>query len=169
MQINKIFHFFSIKWNFQMAYQNTKGFCEINSTDAATDSRRFGLQFSSRSLEKARIQPPLYGLEEAYKRYHLVHPARIIHYRYLLKCEDVFQTFSELIWSSSAVYQIAVDEGVTRRRTSNWKRHERSFLICHLQMNRCPEKGKLENRMANLSSILIEYLINLRQFRISKI
>lgn len=68
---------------------------KIGST--ATGLERFGLQFSPHSLGKARIQPPLYGLEEAYKRYHLVHSARIIHYQYLLKCEDVFQTFSELI------------------------------------------------------------------------
>lgn len=64
------------------------------------------LAFSSpHSFQKARIQTPLYGLKEAYKRYHLVHPARIIHYRYLLKCEDVFQTFSELIERFGAVYQ----------------------------------------------------------------
>lgn len=30
---------------------------------------------SARSLQKARIQPPLYGLLEAYKRYHLVRPS----------------------------------------------------------------------------------------------
>lgn len=74
-----------------------KDFSEQLRASYATGLERFGLQFSSRSLGKARIQSPLYGFEEAYKRYHLVHPARIIHYRYLVKCEDVFQTLTELI------------------------------------------------------------------------